>query len=55
MNFLTDTKSSLKESLMNYMCLRMRFRGTVLGGEYQHPASPADTASIQHVNNQTTL
>lgn len=45
MNFLTDTKSSLKESLMNYMCLRMRFRGTVLGGEYQHPASPADAAA----------
>lgn len=44
MNFLTDTKSSLKESLMNYMCMRMKFRGTVLGSEYQRPASSADTA-----------
>ena len=45
MNFLTDTKLSLKKSLLNYMCLRMRFRGTVLAGEYQHPASPADAAA----------
>ena len=45
MNFLTDTKLSLKDSLQNYMCLRMRFRGTVLAGEYQHPASPADAAA----------
>ena len=44
MNFLTDTKSSLKASLMNYMCMRMRFRGTVLGSEYQRTASSVDVA-----------
>ena len=40
MNILIDTKSSLKESLLNYMCMRMKFRGTVLGGE------PAPTKTV---------
>ena len=33
MNILIDTKSSLKASLLNYMCMRMKFRGSVLGGD----------------------